>query len=442
METKMRPHPESLNISQEDNSIPLSHSFRSLPLLTKRRFREAVKEESYGFREDDEPQVHPNSIGEEINDRYRVSPMNHQSMRIKTSDNSLGFHEKSNKTFPNFRHELGSRTDNQNQKVSKKLCKFLLSGKCLRGGSCLYSHEITGFPCKYFQGLGTCQAGNRCKYSHDPYTDTGKIIELVNADQHFFVRNFERLNGKAGPFIKSYIITRKDGKQYQPNGNHSFNSLHMPLESHIQEFLNLFEENLNNERDNHLYSGRRGGSSHKMDLASRIQDLDSLKELLGDAKLLETFDDRKVGKLEQFGILMQRIAEYKKKELTRSSPIGKKSGSISATKVEASTIDSFSTPPKAVSPLQRFSSDSKVRKSPNPKTNQSLMKDHIARELFGSLRGSIRVDTQSKRDANYLLEESAYDEKEEASSGRREEFEKRIKEKLNSLGILRSKSKD
>jgi hypothetical protein len=52
----------------------------------------------------------------------------------------------------------------------QEVCKFFRSGKCLRGPSCPYSHDLKRVPCKFHHLWGGCAAGAGCKYSHAEFS--------------------------------------------------------------------------------------------------------------------------------------------------------------------------------------------------------------------------------------------------------------------------------
>ena len=54
------------------------------------------------------------------------------------------------------------------QAKSSEVCRFHLTGSCMKGDSCYYSHDLSRVPCRYFHLWGTCMAGPTCRFSHGP----------------------------------------------------------------------------------------------------------------------------------------------------------------------------------------------------------------------------------------------------------------------------------
>ncbi|CAL8076351.1 unnamed protein product [Calicophoron daubneyi] len=55
-----------------------------------------------------------------------------------------------------------------------ELCKFYAAGVCSKGPSCLYLHGE--FPCKFFHLSGKCIHGESCKFSHDPLSSSSRVL--------------------------------------------------------------------------------------------------------------------------------------------------------------------------------------------------------------------------------------------------------------------------
>merc|ERR1712032_1358392 len=53
-------------------------------------------------------------------------------------------------------------------KVLDTLCKFYLSGNCLKK-NCLFSHDTSSYPCKYPYIGGKCDNMLNCKFSHQQF---------------------------------------------------------------------------------------------------------------------------------------------------------------------------------------------------------------------------------------------------------------------------------
>jgi len=58
--------------------------------------------------------------------------------------------------------------------IKTDVCKFYLTGACLKGKNCIYYHGE--WPCKFFHLKGFCKEGDNCKFSHQPMTDQMKKL--------------------------------------------------------------------------------------------------------------------------------------------------------------------------------------------------------------------------------------------------------------------------
>ncbi|XP_005400664.1 PREDICTED: zinc finger CCCH domain-containing protein 8 isoform X2 [Chinchilla lanigera] len=60
----------------------------------------------------------------------------------------------------------------------KEMCKFYVQGYCTRGENCLYLHNE--YPCKFYHTGTKCYQGEHCRFSHAPLTDeTQELLAKV-----------------------------------------------------------------------------------------------------------------------------------------------------------------------------------------------------------------------------------------------------------------------
>ncbi len=57
---------------------------------------------------------------------------------------------------------------------SRQLCFFARNGSCLKGSSCIYSHDKSTFPCVFYH-FSTCK-NEKCLFSHEPITPEQKLM--------------------------------------------------------------------------------------------------------------------------------------------------------------------------------------------------------------------------------------------------------------------------
>jgi len=71
---------------------------------------------------------------------------------------------------------------NYKMKQLDEVCRFFLTGNCLKT-NCLFSHDLSTYPCKYFFLSGKCKNMLRCQFSHQKFFKGKKSI-LSYIDQH------------------------------------------------------------------------------------------------------------------------------------------------------------------------------------------------------------------------------------------------------------------
>lgn len=60
----------------------------------------------------------------------------------------------------------------------KEMCKFYVQGYCTRGEDCLYLHDE--YPCKFYHTGTKCYQGEHCRFSHAPLTaETQELLAKV-----------------------------------------------------------------------------------------------------------------------------------------------------------------------------------------------------------------------------------------------------------------------
>lgn len=108
----------------------------------------------------------------------------------------------------------------------KELCKFFLTGNCSKGDDCLYSHNTSNFPCKYFHAVGFCEKGTECRFlsfyfrfSHSRLTDDD-IKTFIETNEEF-MNELYRHNGTSNmnDYYFQYIKEKKSQniKEYLEN---------------------------------------------------------------------------------------------------------------------------------------------------------------------------------------------------------------------------------
>jgi hypothetical protein len=62
-------------------------------------------------------------------------------------------------------------------KKENEICKYHLVGACQKGENCIYSHDFSTFPCKYFHLENECR-DKLCRFSHSAISEEKKM-ELI-----------------------------------------------------------------------------------------------------------------------------------------------------------------------------------------------------------------------------------------------------------------------
>lgn len=59
-------------------------------------------------------------------------------------------------------------------KKPNDICRYYLVGACQKGDNCVYSHDFSTFPCRYYHLENECRDRN-CRFSHQPITPERKL---------------------------------------------------------------------------------------------------------------------------------------------------------------------------------------------------------------------------------------------------------------------------
>ena len=94
-------------------------------------------------------------------------------------------------------------------KVLDEICKFHLSGNCLKK-NCLFSHDLSSYPCKYLYLSGKCQKMLNCGFSHKPFKSEKQLNTYVRDHAEAIKEHWRR--GFRTPFLvyalKSGLVER------------------------------------------------------------------------------------------------------------------------------------------------------------------------------------------------------------------------------------------
>ncbi|KAF9022516.1 hypothetical protein CPC16_001135 [Podila verticillata] len=73
------------------------------------------------------------------------------------------------------------RVETAESKSKRGVCKFEKNGSCVKGESCLFSHNLKEEPCIHYHLSGICTNGVACRFGHDAITDEQrqKMIEAT-----------------------------------------------------------------------------------------------------------------------------------------------------------------------------------------------------------------------------------------------------------------------
>ncbi|KAI5080612.1 hypothetical protein GOP47_0003795 [Adiantum capillus-veneris] len=73
--------------------------------------------------------------------------------------------------------------------TKSEVCKYFVMNCCLKGDDCPYSHALSLFPCKYFHTRGRCMGGESCRFSHEPMSEEAKQEFLRKVEEEERVRH-------------------------------------------------------------------------------------------------------------------------------------------------------------------------------------------------------------------------------------------------------------
>lgn len=66
-----------------------------------------------------------------------------------------------------FSHDVVPRTKSE-------MCKYFINRCCLKGDDCPFSHALSSFPCKFFHTRGYCLDADTCRFSHEPISEEAR----------------------------------------------------------------------------------------------------------------------------------------------------------------------------------------------------------------------------------------------------------------------------
>lgn len=91
------------------------------------------------------------------------------------------------------------------QNLKDDLCKYISNDTCLKGDSCVFSHDTKRFPCKYYHGVGLCNSGDNCKFSHIRLTPN--FIPKFIRDNESFLQTVQQTRGytNLGEYYMNYL---------------------------------------------------------------------------------------------------------------------------------------------------------------------------------------------------------------------------------------------
>lgn len=77
--------------------------------------------------------------------------------------------------------------------TKSEICKYFINSCCLKGDDCPYSHALSTFPCKYFHIRGKCVDADSCRFSHQPISEEAKQKLLTKIEQEQQVREEKKV---------------------------------------------------------------------------------------------------------------------------------------------------------------------------------------------------------------------------------------------------------
>eukprot|EP01017_Pseudomicrothorax_dubius_P047265 TRINITY_DN8462_c0_g1_i1.p1 TRINITY_DN8462_c0_g1~~TRINITY_DN8462_c0_g1_i1.p1 ORF type:complete len:462 (+),score=143.93 TRINITY_DN8462_c0_g1_i1:436-1821(+) len=185
---------------------------------------------------------------------------------------------------------------------------------------------------------------------------------------------------------------------------------------------------------------------------------DLMQLLLTDDSRSRRDEIDNLNKLEHFGKMVQRIAEMKKRELEEMKRRKQKQReeqdenddrgfgrSASKGSHHNDKGEEFATPQRQSTAPVVISSDTKAIKQGKINFTSSLQEENIAKDLFHSIRNSIQKGPETKdprsktSPAKDGAEKKTPEEEESREKADKGTFEKKITEKLKSLGLLKAK---
>lgn len=71
-----------------------------------------------------------------------------------------------------------SFSHNWKMKVLDEICRYHLTGNCMKE-TCLFSHDVSQYPCKYYFLGGMCKNMLNCEFSHEDFKDKDTLIKYI-----------------------------------------------------------------------------------------------------------------------------------------------------------------------------------------------------------------------------------------------------------------------